>query len=36
MVSYCFFFVFANGSELGRLEMMTTGLRESQTGLRER
>ena len=30
MVSYYFFFVFADGSELGRLEAVTMGLRERQ------
>ena len=30
MVSCCFFFVFAYGSELGMWEAMTTGLRERQ------
>ena len=30
MVSCCFFFVFAYGSELGMQETVTTGLRERQ------
>ena len=29
-MSYCFFFVFVDKSELGRLETMMTGLRERQ------